>query len=234
MEFIMEFIMNVYYEYADLLSKILLCAILTGLIGYNREINGMTVGIRTHILVGLSAVLLQVMSLEFSAKSGYSGDALRVAGQLVSGVGFLGAGAIIKDSKNIRGLTTAASIFFAACIGLAVGIGIYVPSILITLCAYLFLIDAFKLKKLVSYRKSNLITLGVEISGLYQDHSKEIKKSLRDIGAEIDYIDANTISMEKSKIDIRINITDEISVNDILSALIDVDAVVKTEIKSRK
>lgn len=230
----MEFIMNVYYEYADLLLKILLCAILTGLIGYNREINGMTVGIRTHILVGLSAVLLQVMSLEFSAKSGYSGDTLRVAGQLVSGVGFLGAGAIIKDSKSIRGLTTAASIFFAACIGLAVGIGVYVPSILITLCAYLFLIDAFKLKKLVSYRKSNLITLGVEISGLYQDHSKEIKKSLRDIGAEIDYIDANTISMEKSKIDIRVNITDEISVNDILSALIDVGAVVKTEIKGRK
>lgn len=230
----MKFIVNLYYEYIDLISKIFLCAILTGLIGYNREKNGMTVGIRTHILVGLSAVLLQVMSLEFSAKSGYSGDALRVAGQLVSGVGFLGAGAIIKDSKSIRGLTTAASIFFVACIGLAVGVGVYGPSILITLCAYLFLIDAFKLKKLVAHRKSNQITLGVEVLGLYQDHSKEIKKSLRDIGAEIDYIDANTISMEKSKLDIRVNMTDEISVNDVLSALIDVDAVIKTEIKGRK
>lgn len=230
----MKFIVNLYYEYIDLISKIFLCAILTGLIGYNREKNGMTVGIRTHILVGLSAVLLQVMSLEFSAKSGYSGDALRVAGQLVSGVGFLGAGAIIKDSKSIRGLTTAASIFFVACIGLAVGVGVYGPSILITLCAYLFLIDAFKLKKLVAHRKSNQITLGVEVLGLYQDHSKEIKKSLRDIGAEIEYIDANTISMEKSKLDIRVNMTDEISVNDVLSALIDVDAVIKTEIKGRK
>lgn len=230
----MKFIVNLYYEYIDLISKIFLCAILTGLIGYNREKNGMTVGIRTHILVGLSAVLLQVMSLEFSAKSGYSGDALRVAGQLVSGVGFLGAGAIIKDSKSIRGLTTAASIFFVACIGLAVGVGVYGPSILITLCAYLFLIDAFKLKKLVAHRKSNQITLGVEVLGLYQDHSKEIKKSLRNIGAEIDYIDANTISMEKSKLDIRVNMTDEISVNDVLSALIDVDAVIKTEIKGRK
>lgn len=230
----MKFIVNLYYEYIDLISKIFLCAILTGLIGYNREKNGMTVGIRTHILVGLSAVLLQVMSLEFSAKSGYSGDALRVAGQLVSGVGFLGAGAIIKDSKSIRGLTTAASIFFVACIGLAVGVGVYGPSILITLCAYLFLIDAFKLKKLVAHRKSNQITLGVEVLGLYQDHSKEIKKSLRDIGAEIDYIDANTISMEKSKLDIRVNMTDEISVNDVLSALIDVDAVIKTEINGRK
>ena len=230
----MKFIVNLYYEYIDLISKIFLCAILTGLIGYNREKNGMTVGIRTHILVGLSAVLLQVMSLEFSAKSGYSGDALRVAGQLVSGVGFLGAGAIIKDSKSIRGLTTAASIFFVACIGLAVGVGVYGPSILITLCAYLFLIDAFKLKKLVAHRKSNQITLGVEVLGLYQDHSKEIKKSLRDIGAEIEYIDANTISMEKSKLDIRVNMTDEISVNDVLSALIDVDAVIKTEINGRK
>lgn len=230
----MEFIIDFYYEYKDLLSKILLCAILTGLIGYNREKNGMTVGIRTHILVGLSAVLLQVMSLELSSTGNYSGDSLRLAGQMVSGVGFLGAGAIIKDNKNIRGLTTAASIFFVACIGLAVGVGVFAPAILITLCAYLFLTDALKLKKLVSNKKSNQITLGVEVLGLYQDHSKEIKKSLRDIGAEIEYIDANTISIEKSKIDIKLNLTDEISVNDVLAALIDVDAVIKTEIKGRK
>lgn len=230
----MDFILNLFYNYIEVIFKIVLCAFLTGLIGYNREKNGMTVGIRTHILVGLSAVLLQAMSLEFSSKTGYSGDPLRVAGQLVSGVGFLGAGAIIKDSKSIRGLTTAASIFFVACIGLAVGVGVYGTSILITICAYLFLIDAFKLKKLVSHKKSNHFTLGVELSGVYKEHLKEIKKSIRDAGAEICYINANTISMEKSKIDIRINISDEVSINDILSDLIDIDVVEKTEIKSMK
>lgn len=220
--------------YLELLFKILLCSILTGVVGYNREKNCMIVGIRTHVLVGLSAVILQVISIEYITKYNYEGDIFRLGGQMISGIGFLGAGAIIKENKNIRGLTTASSIFFVACIGLAVGSGMYVPAILITLAAYAFLIDIFHFKKLILSRKSKFVTIGIELDGVYQDSSKDVIEALDDRGIEIDFIDVTAITMDKTKVILKLNVAEEISANDILVSLIDVESIVKTEVISKK
>lgn len=231
----MNIILNLFYEYAEVLFKIIVCSILTGIIGYNREKNGMTVGIRTHILVGLSAVTVQIMSINYLSAMGDSAESsLRVASSFTQAVGFIGAGAIMKDNRTIKGLTTAASIFFVACIGLSVGLGVYAPAILITFFAYLFLIDAFRLKKFVSNIKSSQVTLSVELMGSYNEHASDITRVFDNMDVDIDYIEVISISVDKSKIFIRLNINDEVTMNDILSTLMHVKSVLKTEVINKK
>ena len=95
---------------AVIIFKIIVCVILVGAIGYNREKKGMVVGIRTHVMVGLVGLLIQITSLEYYRINGGDNDVFRLAGQYISGIGFLGAGTILKDKRSVKGLTTAASI----------------------------------------------------------------------------------------------------------------------------
>ena len=233
----MGFLYELYTEYIEIFIKIILCSLLTGLIGYNREKNGMTVGVRTHILVGLSAVMVQIMSLEFAENLGEPANSMRVSASFTQAVGFIGAGAIIKDQrdlKGIRGLTTAASIFFVACVGLAVGIGVYGPSVIVTLFAYIFLSDTFGFKRKIIDRRQSEIALSVDIKGNYSDSSKQIINSLNEIDAEINSIEVTTVTSEKSKILLKLNINDHTDVNEILTSLIDIKTVEKSEILNKK
>jgi putative Mg2+ transporter-C (MgtC) family protein len=106
--------------WAEMVWPILLATLLGTFIGFEREIHGHPAGLRTHILVSLGAAIAALVSIQLG---GGNGDPGRVAAQVVTGVGFLGAGAIIREGASIRGLTTAASIWTTAMVGLAVGIG---------------------------------------------------------------------------------------------------------------
>jgi putative Mg2+ transporter-C (MgtC) family protein len=101
---------------------LILSVVLSGLIGLEREIHGHPAGLRTHILVCLGSTLITLVSVHIAA-NGMKGDPARLSAQVVSGIGFLGAGAIIREGTSIRGLTTAASIWTTAAIGIAVGAG---------------------------------------------------------------------------------------------------------------
>ena len=151
-----------------IIFKIIVCVILVGSIGYNREKKGMVVGIRTHVMVGLVGLLIQITSLEYYRINGGDNDVFRLAGQYISGIGFLGAGTILKDKRSVKGLTTAASICLVAIIGLAVGSGIYLASILVTLVAYAFLNDIFKIKNLITISRNSHAHIEVRISEIYQ------------------------------------------------------------------
>jgi putative Mg2+ transporter-C (MgtC) family protein len=106
--------------------RLIVAAALGGLVGAEREIHGHPAGIRTHMLVALGAGLFTVMSITgFGQGVGSGIDPTRIAAQIVTGVGFLGAGAILKDGVVIRGLTTAASLWATAAVGLAAGAGEY-------------------------------------------------------------------------------------------------------------
>ena len=105
----------------DLSVRLLIAAALGALIGVEREIHGHPAGMRTHLLVALGSAIFTFQPTTTAAI-----DPSRVAAQIVSGIGFLGAGAIIKDGASIRGLTTAASLWATAAIGLAAGAGEYV------------------------------------------------------------------------------------------------------------
>ena len=109
------------------LLRLCLSLIAGGLIGFERESRRQPAGLRTHILISVGSTLLMLLSIYipqhyFDMKSGDPG---RIAAQVVSGIGFLGAGAIIKLGNNVKGLTTAASIWVVAGIGLALGAGLY-------------------------------------------------------------------------------------------------------------
>ena len=100
-----------------------------GLIGLEREMRRQAAGLRTHILICLGACLLMLLSIWIpQAFALEKGDPGRIAAQVVSGIGFLGAGAFIKIGNNVKGLTTAASIWVVAAIGLAIGAGMYGPA----------------------------------------------------------------------------------------------------------
>jgi putative Mg2+ transporter-C (MgtC) family protein len=112
----------------DLSIRLVVAALLGALIGVEREIHGHPAGMRTHLLVALGSAIFTVLSIyAFVDTTGTSPlDPSRVAAQIVSGIGFLGAGAIIKDGASVRGLTTAASLWATAAIGLAAGAGEYI------------------------------------------------------------------------------------------------------------
>jgi putative Mg2+ transporter-C (MgtC) family protein len=105
----------------ELVGRLLLAAVLGALIGVEREIHDHPAGIRTHLLVALGSALFTVLSIDGFNTPGVSVDPSRIAAQIVTGIGFLGAGAILKYGPTIKGLTTAASLWAAAGIGMAAG-----------------------------------------------------------------------------------------------------------------
>jgi len=100
--------------------RLCLAAFLGGIVGYEREIHEHPAGLRTHILVSMGAALITMISLSFGV---HGNDPARIAAQIVSGIGFLGAGTIIRQGNVVRGLTTAASLWTVSGIGMAVAIG---------------------------------------------------------------------------------------------------------------
>jgi len=104
-----------------------------GFLGMEREVHKKTAGLRTHMIVCLSSALLMVLSIEVARDEGVLGDPTRIAAGVMTGIGFLGAGTIIKHGATVHGLTTAASIWTAAAVGLAVGAGYYLSSAIVVM-----------------------------------------------------------------------------------------------------
>lgn len=120
--------------------KLILAFILSGIVGLEREVSSKPAGLRTHTLVGLGSTLLTVLSME-----AFPGDPARVAAAVIIGMGFLGAGTILKSEGRIVGLTTAAGLWITAAVGLAVGSGYYLLAIITTVLTYLSLkLDVFE------------------------------------------------------------------------------------------
>ena len=116
----------------EIIKRLLLSAFLGGLIGVEREVNNRPAGLRTHILVTLGSTLVMLVSIDGLNRINdgiIMSDPYRLAAQVVSGIGFLGAGTIMRTGNSINGLTTAASLWVSAGIGLAIGTGYYLGGI---------------------------------------------------------------------------------------------------------
>jgi len=125
--------------FPDILIKLLISILLGALIGIERERRNRPAGLRTHILVSLGSSLFTITSIQFSKM--YGGvDPSRVAANIVTGIGFLGAGTIMREGLTIRGLTTAATIWVSSAIGLACGMGYYLPAVITSISTFLVLI----------------------------------------------------------------------------------------------
>ena len=121
--------------------RLLLSAFLSGLIGLEREINRKGAGLRTHILVTLGSCLIMLTSLYLFDiyKDKVPLDPGRIAAGVITGIGFLGAGTIMREKEGVKGLTTAASLWVVAGIGLAVGVGFYSAGVITTALALIVL-----------------------------------------------------------------------------------------------
>ncbi|NTU80364.1 MAG: MgtC/SapB family protein [Chloroflexales bacterium] len=125
----------------ELVGRITLAAILGGMVGGEREYHGHTAGLRTNILVAVGSCLFTILSIYgFPSVDETTRDPARLAAQIVSGIGFLGAGAVLHDKDGVRGLTTAATIWLMAAIGIAAGVGSYFLAIITTTITIIVLV----------------------------------------------------------------------------------------------
>lgn len=134
------------------LIGIILAIIFGSAIGFERELSGKAAGLRTNVLICLGAAVFTIISREVG---GDTHSITRIAAQIVTGVGFLGAGAIIQDRGGVHGLTTAATIWLVASIGMACGASFYVLALLTTIIAMGVLIGLSRLEKIVKKLRAN-------------------------------------------------------------------------------
>lgn len=157
-------------------AKLLLAALAGAAIGFEREMHGRPAGLRTHLLVAVASCLMMILSEGFTVKYGAVSangplriDPSRVAAQIVAGIGFIGAGVILKEGLSVRGLTTAACLWLAAGLGMGYGMGAFFPTSIAVLIGLLGLV---LLKKLEPYiKKDRYLSISVTCStdsDLYQ------------------------------------------------------------------
>lgn len=133
-------------------TRLILAAILGAVIGIEREIKNRAAGFRTHIIVSVGACLIMLIGIDGIGKfsSDTARDTARIAGQVISGIGFLGVGTILQKKNAVTGLTTAATLWLSAAIGLAVGIGYYEGAIIATVICLVTLISLNKISDLIN------------------------------------------------------------------------------------
>lgn len=146
----------------EILLKLLLAMVFGGIIGLERGIGNRPAGFRTHTLVCMgSAVVMMTSEFLITNYTSNPPDPARLGAQVISGIGFLGAGTILKDGSRVRGLTTAASLWVVACIGLAIGVGFYWGALAATLFSYITLVVLKKFENLVPGLRDFEITLEI-------------------------------------------------------------------------
>ena len=136
----------------EIILRLLVAMFIGGFIGYEREYKQRPAGLKTHALVCISAAIISmiqiliskdainIISSNIALKEVIKVDLSRLGAQVITGVGFLGAGTVIQEKGSVKGLTTAASIWIVACIGLAIGMGYYFLSIISTIVVFLVLV----------------------------------------------------------------------------------------------
>ena len=193
----MEFIINIFnsFEFQAIL-KLILGFLLAGIIGLERSSWNKPAGFRTHALVGISSVLVMLCGEFMSQK--YNIDPSRIPAQLLSGIGFIGAGTILRDGFNVKGLTTAAGLLAVTCIGLSIGAGFYLGGIVTTFVVYIVLSYSYKLFGRLDH--FDLLDLEISTSNTNTEETlKKIEEILSEYNVEIKQM--KKVNAEDSEID---------------------------------
>jgi putative Mg2+ transporter-C (MgtC) family protein len=163
----------------------------SALIGLERELRRQSAGLRTHILIGLGSCLLMLLSIWLPTVLG-GGDPGRIAAQVVSGIGFLGAGAVIRFGTDIKGVTTSASIWATAAIGLCLGAGMWIPALVVAGLAVLTLGLLEVLERRVILEGVKVKSLELTFRGLDANHApaqailRRRRLAIRSLNADYD------------------------------------------------
>lgn len=191
-----------------ILQRLLLITLIAGAIGYERERHGRAAGFRTHILVGVGSCLIMMTGLFLmeSLAHGASVDPSRMAAQVISGIGFLGAGTILRSRGAVRGLTTAASLWAVGGVGLAVGAGFLRGAVLTGLVVMLVLFALSPLER--TMRKEQYQTLVVLTTG-GMGHLAAIRELLADYELEIRDLDIQDVDGGKTRVDLQVRLASD-------------------------
>jgi len=204
-----------------------------GIVGFERSSRRQVAGLRTHILIALGATCLMMLSIwlpqEFSSGTGDPG---RIAAQVVSGMGFLGAGAIIRLGSNIKGLTTASSLWLVAAIGLTIGAGMYVAALVTEILSLIALMLLDSLERRFFPKVQNKL-LEVYYNHSAEPNTKAALKILKNFGIESKSLNVNLGQgrREKSKVRFLVSIPEMVDVSKLAKALKASNDIVRLEIK---
>ena len=168
-----------YLDWA-MVSRLLVAALLGGLVGFERERSGKVAGLRTHTLVSVGAALLSIISIRlfqiFPSINGTVGYDYHLVANIVVGIGFIGAGTILRRDNRIEGTTTAASLWVVSAIGIASGFGFYPEAVATTVVVYIVLTGLWLVEKYLTRDiryKSDGIFGELKNSELHEDNSSE-------------------------------------------------------------
>ncbi|HXI82160.1 MAG TPA: MgtC/SapB family protein [Verrucomicrobiae bacterium] len=207
---------------ADLAVRMLIAAILGAAIGLEREIHEHPAGMRTHLLVALGSAIFTVLSIygfEGIAANGVAAtvDPTRIAAQVVSGIGFLGAGAILKYGTSIRGLTTAASLWTAAAIGMAAGAGEWVIAAVGTLIVIVSLWPLNALVERIHRPGTKAIKLRLEVGRL--EALGDVSRLLSDRRVEMAGINSQRLGKSRYEVELELRFPPNARPQDVIGAI---------------
>lgn len=180
----MDFLHSLFTSFwFEAVIRLFLGFILAGIIGAERESVNKPAGFKTHSLIGISSVLIMLCG-EYLSNNYANADASRIPAQLLSGIGFIGAGTILRDGFNVKGLTTASSLLAVTCIGLSIGAGFYLGGIISTVIVYIILSYSYSMFGSLDHFTNVELNLTVEdfantlpvIQGILDKYDISIKK----------------------------------------------------------
>ncbi|MDF2840239.1 MAG: hypothetical protein K0Q99_1011 [Clostridia bacterium] len=209
----------------EILLRLALACLLGGLIGIERERNRQPAGLRTHILVCIGATLVMLCNIFLFEKYRFVAniDPARLGAQVISGIGFLGAGTIIKEGLSVRGLTTAASLWVVGCLGVAIGLGFYAGAIVTTSFILIILMIFSKLGYLVYGKggKTLIIIKSINAEGRLNMISKKLDEfELHASDISVEPAEDNLIALR-----VKVTITKDVSSIKIMEELYKLEGI---------
>jgi putative Mg2+ transporter-C (MgtC) family protein len=171
---------------SDMIMRLLIGMGLGALVGFERELSGQFAGLRTYTILVIGSTLAMTISINMAIQfqpMAPNGDPARLAAQVVSGIGFLGAGAILRFGSHVKGLTTATSLWTMAMVGLAVGAGYLVPALAATglLLVVLVLLDILEDRVIHSFEDTPIAIRAID----RQDLIEELRQTIRSSGGKV-------------------------------------------------
>ena len=219
----------------DIVIRLCLGFVAGGIIGFERSSRRQVAGLRTHILIALGATLLMMLSIWLPRKiTGGTGDPGRIAAQVVSGIGFLGAGAIIRLGSNIKGLTTAASLWLVAAIGMTIGAGMYAAAVTAEILSLIALMLLNRVERKIFPEVQN------KLLDVYYNHPSEPNTEatlaiLKEFGVESQSLNVNLgrNKGKNTKVRFFVSIPDMVDISRLAKALKRSSDINRLEIKER-
>ncbi len=211
----------------EIIIRIIIAALLGAVVGYERERQGQPAGLRTHIILVVGAALTMTLSINLAIQFRPlvpNGDPARLAAQVVSGIGFLGAGAILRYGPNIKGLTTATSLWTMAIVGLAIGAGHYLSGVAATviLLVALIILNVFEKRFINAYTTMVVDVSAEDRIGIIDEVDKALERIVKPVGSPS--IEKH-IHSKRIRIEYTVKVSTKVSIQNILESIERIDGI---------